>query len=333
MIVNKRAKTFGFIRFFTRAPIVSVFLIIALLPFSVHAFDILLGTGKTGSFSHSTGRTICRMINRGTADISCKVVPAPSDVYNLTNLQGGSLDIALIDSLMLHDAINKTGYFEFLDISYDNLRTVVPLYDVPNTLVVRSDAGITSLETLKGKRINAGAPRSPQHLVVDTIMKAKNWSKRDFRLLEKLSASHSQDTMAFCHGTIQAMLHIGVHPDSSLQQLFRLCEVDLVNMDDMDIKKLVRDHPAFYKINIAGSTYPSHPKGVATFGTRVMLVASGDLDKQTVYSIVNAIYTHQKVLTRSHPALSSFTMDSTQNKDTSIQQHPGVDKFFSEHGM
>lgn len=84
MIVNKRAKTFGFIRFFTRASIVSVFLIIALLPFSVHAFDIFLGTGKTGSFSHFTGRTICRIINRGTADISCKVVPAVSDVYNLT---------------------------------------------------------------------------------------------------------------------------------------------------------------------------------------------------------------------------------------------------------
>lgn len=99
------------------------------------------------------------------------------------------------------------------------------------------------------------------------------------------------------------------------------------------IEKLVRDHPSFFKISIAGSIYPSQPKGVATFGTRVSLVASGDLDKQTVYRIVNAIYTHRKFLKRSHPALSSFTMDSAQNKDTSIQRHPGADKFFSEHGM
>ena len=76
--------------------------------------------------------------------MNCETVPASDDVHNLTNLQGGSLDIGLIDSRMLHDAVNKTGEFEFLDISYDNLRALVPLYDIPITLVVRSDAKITS---------------------------------------------------------------------------------------------------------------------------------------------------------------------------------------------
>ena len=62
---------------------------------------------------------------------------------------------------MLHDAMNKSGNFEFLDISYDNLRTLAPLYDDPITLVVRSDAKIASLAALKGKRINAAiAPAS-----------------------------------------------------------------------------------------------------------------------------------------------------------------------------
>jgi len=94
------------------------------------------------------------------------------------------------------------------------------------TLVVRSDAGINSLAELNGKRINAGAPRSLQRLAVDTIVTAKNWSRSDFSLVAELSASQAQDTLAFCHGTVQAMVHIGVHPDSSLQQLMRLCEVD-----------------------------------------------------------------------------------------------------------
>ena len=57
------------------------------------------------------------------------------------------------------------------------------------------------------------------------------------------------------------MVHIGVHPDSSLQQLFKLCKADLVNMDDSDIEKLVNDHPAFWKIEIAADTYPSQPEG------------------------------------------------------------------------
>lgn len=312
---------------------IAAFLIIGLFPFSADALDILLGTGEAGTFSHFTGRTICRMINRHADDINCKTVAVSDDVDNITNLRGGALDIALIDSRLLHDAVNKTGYFEFFDISYDNLRTLFPLYDIPVTLVVRRDAGITSLEALKGKRINAGAPISLENLAVDTIMKAKNWSKADFSLIQELPASQSQDTMAFCYGTVQAMVHIGVHPDSSLQQLLKRCKASLANMDDNDIEKLVNDHPALFKINITADTYPSHPQGVTTFGTRMTLVASDALDAQTVYKIIDVIYNNQKRLRGAHPALSSFTVRATQKNDAGIQPHPGAVKFFSEHGL
>ena len=339
MIANKRKKTICFIRFFNRTLIISAILTVGLFPFCANAFDILLGTGETGTFSHFTGRMLCRVINSYSDDINCKTAPAPDDVdapddvHNLTNLRGGFLDIGLIDSRMLHDAINKTGDFEFLDISYDNLRVLVPLYYTPVTLVVRSDAGITSLDNLKGKRINAGAWLSNEHLAMDKIMKAKNWSNKDFSLVQELSASQSQDTMAFCHGTIQAMLHIGVHPNSSLQQLFRLCKARLVNMDDNDIEKLVNDHPAFSKINIASDTYPSHPQSVTTFGTMGVLVASQDFDEQTVYKIIDAIYSNRKRLKSGHPALSLFDVDTARKNYAGIQPHPGAAKYFSEHGM
>jgi len=320
-------------RFSRRAPIILTFLIVAMFPFCADAFDILLGTGEAETFSHFAGRMLCRVINRHANDLNCKTVPGPGDVHNLTNLQGGSLDIGLIDSRMLHDAINKSGYFKFFDIRYDNLRTLTPLYDDPVTLIVRSDAKIASLDALKGKRINAGAPRSLQHLAVDTIMEAKKWTKADFSLVGEISASLSQDTMAFCHGTVQAMVHIGVHPDSSLQQLLKLCEANLVGMYDNDIDKLINEHPAFFKINIAADTYPSLPADVSTFGTRAVLVVSQDLDAQTVYSILDAIYSNRKRLKNAHPALSSFKLDANRKSYVGIQLHPGAEKYFSEHGM
>ena len=333
MITNKRAKHIYSIWFFKRVLMISAFLIVGLFPSSANALDILLGTGETGTFSHFTGRTICRVINSHSDDLNCKTVPALDDVHNLTNLRGGSLDIGLIDSRMLLDAINKTGHFKFLDISYKNLRALIPLYDVPITLVVRSDAKITSLEELKGKRINAGVPLTLQHLAVDTIMKAKNWTKEDFSLIGELPSSMSQDTIAFCHGRIQGMVHIGVHPDSSLQQLLRLCKAGLVNMDDNDIRKMVRDHPAFWKINIAADTYPSLSKGVTTFGTRAMLVASEDLDEETVYQIIDTIYSNRVRLKSAHPSLSLFSVGAAQKSATGIQLHPGARKYFREHGM
>ena len=332
MITNKSAMYRRTPMFFSRVPIMCLFFIIGTcgFPFSAQAIDILLGTGEPGTYSHFTGRILCRVINSQMSDMNCEIVPAPGDVHNLTNLRGGSLDIGLVDSRMLFDAVNKSGYFEFLDISYENLRVLAPMYDIPITLVVRSDAGITALGDLKGKRINAGAPRSLQHLAMDTIMKAKNWSKNDFSLMGELPPSQSQDTMAFCHGTLQAMVHIGVHPDSSLQQLFKLCKANLVNMNDADIEKLVNDHPEFFNIDITADTYASHPGKVATFGTRAMLVASEDIDEETVYKIMEAIDSNKKRLTSAHPSLSLFYVDTAQKSVTGMQHHPGAVKFFTK---
>ena len=305
---------------------------VCMFPFSVHAFDILLGTGAPGSFSYFSGRVLCRMINSQVDDINCRQVPAADDVYNLTNLQSGSLDISLVDSRMLFDAVNQSGNFEFLDISYENLRVLGPLYDIPVTLIIRNDAGIDSLADLRGKRINAGAPGSPQYLAVNTILKAKKWSRKDFSLVGDLSPSQSNDdTKAFCYGTMQAMTYIGIHPDFSLRRLLKTCNGSLLNMDDSDIEKLVSDDPALWKINLAAGTYPSHPEKVVTFGTRAMLVASGDLDKETVYKIIEAIDKNQQHLAGVHLALSLFSVDTARESAHGMQFHPGAAMYFDKH--
>lgn len=320
-------------RWFKQTLFIALWLLVTLLPSSSPAFDILIGTGEAGSFSHFSGRTICRIINRNVDDLHCTAAPAANDVHNLTNLQGGSLDIGLVDSRMLYDAVSGKGDFEFFDISYDNLREMVTIYDVPMSLMVRENAGITTLDALKGKRINAGPPRSPQHFVVDTFMGIKNWSNEDFSLLEELPPSLSQHTMAFCHGAIQAMVHIGVHPDPELQQLHRLCQARLVTLSQTDMGMLLNSHPAFIRTEIPANTYPSVPEKITTFGTQMKLVTSNNLDEETVYTILIALYNGRKYLKRAHPTLGEFRRSQSEKGDTGIKLHPGAVKFFDDQGL
>ena len=293
------------------------------------ALELRLGTGEEGSFSHFSGRVLCRIVNRQAVDLSCTVVPAPGDTHNLTNLRSGSLDLALVDSKTLHAAVTKSGRFRFLDIDYDTLRMLLVLYDVPVSLVVRSDAGIASLAKLPGKRINIGAPESRERSAADIVLAAKDWTRADFSVVQELSASQSQDTMAFCHGSVQAMVHIGVHPDTSLQQLFKLCSAELVSMDDADIQKLIKTHPAIFETTIAAGTYPLLPQAVKTFGTRAILVASDSLDEQTVYQILEAITSHADRLRQAHPALSDIVAETMRSEEIGVPLHPGAARFLS----
>ena len=332
MMTRKALRHHFAVRFLTYPAAISAYVLIYLTPISASAFEVLLGTGPEGTFSHFTGRTICRAISRHAADIACKTMPAPDAIHNLTNLQGGSLDLGLIDSRMLTDAINKTGVFEYLDIRYDNLSALVPLYDRPLTLIVRSDSGIGSLNDLAGKRINAGAPRSEEHLATNAVMTAKNWTKGDFSLFGELSASMSQGTMAFCHGEVEAMFHIGVHPDPMLQQLLELCSAELVDMNDKDIVDLVGSDSALSAMDIPAQAYPSLQKAIATFGTTVFLIASGSLDDQGAYKIMEALDSYRQYLNSAHSALNAFNVEKGPKRSAGLPHHPGATLYLSTHG-
>ena len=120
--------------------VLAIILYLSLTP--ANAFDVLLGTSVPGTFSHFSGRMLERTINKQIIGIHCKVVPGSGDIHNLTNLVQGSLDIALVDSRTLYDAMNKTENFQFLDINYKSLSVIVPLYDVTISLIVGHNSGI-----------------------------------------------------------------------------------------------------------------------------------------------------------------------------------------------
>jgi len=318
--------------FFRAVRLSLLFSIVFLLPAASFAMDLLIGTGAIGSFSHFAGRTLCRTLDNRLPDIDCETVPAPDDLHNLTNLQIGSLDLVLVDSYTLHDAVVQTGEFRFLDFRFDNLRAMVRLYEVPAALVVRDDAGIASIEDLTGKRLNIGAPGSPENRLFSAIMNAKGWSVKDFSLVENLSSSQSVDSMAFCHGTIQAMLHVSIHPDAQLLQMIRLCGARLIDGVDQDIAHLIQNHPAYSQAVIAPGTYPSQAHAVAAIGTRVMLVASEALDEQTAHRIIETMAAGRRRIESAHPALAPFDAKSAAGDALGIPLHPGVSRYLDEGG-
>ncbi len=127
------------------------------------------------------------------------------------------------------------------------------------------------------------------------------------------------------------MMSVGVHPDSTLNHLFKLCKAQLVNMDDDDIKKLIGENPAFTNITVPAGVYPSQSEAITTFGTTALLVASEDLDAQTVYKIINALYKNSERLTTSHSALTLMSADAAQKYNAGGELHPGSVKYFKEH--
>lgn len=311
--------------------VLSVFATVLLLhDLPVHGEELYLGTEERGSFSFFMGRNLCRAVNESGGGLTCRVAPVSGHTDMLTNLQSGSLDLALVDSLMLYDAINATGLFAFLDLSYDNLRTLSPLYDVPITVIARSGEGITSLGSLRNKWLNVGVVRSQVRRAADMIMAAKQWTRGDFSLLAELPPSLSQDTMAFSLGSIQAMVHRGVHPDATLQRLFRLVKADFVNLEDEDLIAYAERHPAVTLVSLPAGIYADSQPALKTIATQVNLMTTAVLDKETAYLVIKAIAGHEQRLQKCHASCATLSVHLPPEEHLQVPMHPGAAAFFQE---
>ncbi len=298
------------------------------------AYELLLGTGEVGSFSHFAGRTICRAVNKHTPDVMCRPIPAPDNTHNLTNIQSGSLDVALVNSKFLQDAISHSGYFKFLDINYDNLRLLLPIYRLPITLVVRRGAGIATLKDLRGKRVNGGAPLSMQELIFSEIMATLGWHQSDFSLYQSLSSAFAQDIIAFNNGTVQAMLHVGVHPDEKLERHLSHSRSTLVAIKEPEIDSLIHKKNGFCKSFVAAGTYSGVSNELDTLALETMLITNEDTEDSVVNTILAAIFAAREQLQQAHSSFLAAEIDiSSANASEKIIPHPAVALYMQEKGM
>lgn len=288
------------------------------------AYELIIGTEPRGSFSYHSGKFLCRIFSRQVEEITCSLSEASDPIDNLTNVQGGSLDLALVDSLLLVDSTTGQGAFQYLDINYDRIRIVTPLYNIPLTMIVRQDADIATIDQLPGKRINTGPFGSPEKHLFELFMQTQGWTEDMFPVFAELSSSLSQDKIAFRQGDVQILVHNGVHPDNVIQQLLEEGEASLIGFSADATVDLIKSTPSLSRQAIEESTYPTLADKLTTLGTTMTLVSSADVDDETIRQLISALEKNVQSLQSLHPALSGFEIDKRPQWFGSIKAHQAI---------
>jgi len=299
-----------------------------LSPSSGYAYELLIGTGEVGSFSYFAGKNVCHSIVRFDQEVSCRPVPSDNYTDNLTNVQAGSLDMALVNSKVIYDAFQKAGLFRFVSLNYDQLRLLMPLYRVPISLIVRTDAKISRFSDLAGKRVNSGAPFSLQSLIFKELMALEGWQQDNFSLYQSLPSAHSQDFIALQDGSVQGMLHVGMHPDARLDRGLASDQMDIVGINGANVSRLIDSNSGFTSQVLPAGIYADLDADIETLSLETLLITSADIDDATVDLVLDAIISAKKRLQSSHPSfLGSKTNVETLN-NSYLHPHPAAILFF-----
>ena len=295
------------------------------------AEDILIGTGSTAGVYYQVGRAVCRLVNKKAEGITCEALPTEGSLFNLSNVQGGAIEIGLVQSDWQYHAVKGTGSFKFMDASFADLRALFSVHSEPFTVVARRDAGIRSLEDLKGRRVNIGNPGSGQRGTMEAVMAAMGWDKDVFQLAEELPAS--QQSLALCHNRVQAMVYTVGHPNASVSKATGLCDAVIVEVGGPVIEKLVSENPFYAFTTIPGGMYPGNPDAVTTFGVKATLVTSAGVSADVIYAVVKAVFGNLDRFRKMHPAFGMLEPEKMMTEGLSAPLHEGAVRYFKEKGL
>jgi TRAP transporter TAXI family solute receptor len=292
---------------------------------------ITIGTGGVTGVYYPTGGAICRLVNKGRKDhgIRCSVESTGGSIYNIKTIRAGELEFGVAQSDWQYHAYNGTSRFEE-DGAFEGLRAVFSVHPEPFTVVARADAGISTFDDLKGKRVNIGNPGSGQRGTMEVLMEAKGWTTDDFALATELKAA--EQSAALCDNQIDAMVYTVGHPSGSIQEATTACDSVLVEVSGDAVEGLVNDNPYYRTATIPGGMYRGNDADTQTFGVGATFVSSDAVSEEAVYTVVKSVFENFDDFKGLHPAFANLDPKEMATAGLSAPLHAGAAKYYKEQG-
>jgi uncharacterized protein len=279
-----------------------------------------IGTGSVGATFYPMMDALCQHINHSALEFTCEALATPGSEHNLRALDNGALDLGLSQAKLQFQAAQGLPPFSK---KLAHIRTVAPLHQEVLILVALTDAHISGLSDLNGKRVNLGNVGSGSRLITERLFQYLGQDLAQF----EVHASKSADLPALmCNNRIDAAIYSTGHPNAIYRQLLEQCPVTLVDLRDQDIDRFIAANRAFSAATIPANTYPQEPENRQGLGIPVLLSAHRDLPAAHVASIVQILVEQRETLAQR--AAIYQTVDAAANIAQPVAPwHPGAQDY------
>lgn len=314
-----------------RLGLLSIFFLLSACALVVPRPDVAIGTGSSGDASFPLSGSICRLFNLDIVHGGprCAVVPTENPIATAAQLRGGRIDVGIVPSDALADAVAGAGLFASKG-PWPKFRVLFSGHADAFTVVVRRDLNIVSAAELRGRRINMGSPESGERVSMERIMALVGLSRTDFSEVRELTLAEQH--RALCADELDAIIYEVPHPSGLIEDVIRMCQGVLVDVSGPAINEMLRQHPEYERTVIAGGTYLSDPNDVQTLGVRAVVVTTTDLSDALAYGITKSVFEHFDDFRRLHPAFSMLSVSDMVGASGAVPVHSGAARYYRERG-
>lgn len=286
---------------------------------------INIGTGPTGGTYYPVGAGIAKILNANIKDMKASAQASGGTRNNIQLMESGEAQVIFADGLY-YDAYNGLGGYNGSPKKF--MRAMVPLYPEAIHVVVLKGSGIKKLSDLAGKRVSVGAVGGSVELTADNLFKCAGI---DASTIKKEYLGHSESVAAFQDKQIDAAITVGAIGIASVVEPMTLGIVELIDVPDDVVAKMIEITPYFAPLTIAKGSYKGQERDVKTFSSPNILAVDEKQDAEAVYQMIKVLFQHKQDLVTISARMSE--MDPKYVKDIKIPLHPGAEKYYKEIGV
>ncbi len=293
--------------------------------------DVVIGTASPTGIYYALGGSMCRLFNLETSRHGrrCSEKPSSGSVANIESLRSGWLDIGIVQSDVLADAVAGQGVFAARG-PMSELRVLFAGHDEVLTVVARRESGVRTVAELRGTRVNIGTPGSRQRAGMERVMAALGLTRGDFADVRELPpAEQNRD---FCAGELDVIVYSVAHPNGLIQDVTRTCRGRLVDVSGPGIERMMSEYREYERVVIPGGAYPDNPTAVRTFGVRAVIVAGPRVSDSVAYEMTRAVFDNFDAFRSLHPAFGTLSVADMVHVGVRAPFHAGAVRYYRERG-
>jgi uncharacterized protein len=278
-----------------------------------------IATGNTGGVYYVLGGRLGELVTEGTGGkLKATAAETGASVQNIQQLTAGTHQVAFSLADTAADAVNGAGAFEGKKQPIAALGRIYPNH---TQLVARTDAGISTVADLRGKRVSTGSPKSGTEVIANRLLQAAQLDPATGVTAQRLDLAASVDGMK--NGSLDALFFSGGLPTPNITDLFTSMNGRVKLVDTTAGLDTLRKINEVYRTDtIPGSTYP----GAADTPTVVvpnLLLVPANMDPAVACVLSRTLYQRAPDLVKANPAAKGISLDAARDT-TPVPLHPGA---------
>ena len=290
-------------------------------PSPVAPTNLVMGTVWPGAAWDRIGQSLASAYSDRLPNVRVVAKPSGNLDREVEAFESGETDLAILDV--------ETAYVAFSGESRDEaparrLRAVAVLFSTAVQIVARSDAGITRVADLRGKRLGVGSKGSPTERAARLILESHGVP------FTSVQPTFGSGDLAepLRTGKLDALFLYSPFQNPLIVDMAGADNVRLVPIDRTKVGAIQEQHHFLKATTIPGGTYKNQDDDLLTVGMDVLLVCRQDLPEALVYNLARTLFDSVPLLRQAHASASGI--DPERGPTAAIPLHPGAARYYRE---